>query len=122
MRTVTKTEKLLLGLTALFLCVLAVLFFHDRSSAQSAAVTVETARAAAQEDVLGDLTPLNLNTATAEELETLPGIGEELARRILAYRTERGGFESIEELLNISGIGEKKLEDLRQRVTVEETT
>ena len=50
---------------------------------------------------------LDLNAATAEELETLPGIGPVLAQRILDYRTACGGFETLDELLNVEGIGEK---------------
>ena len=51
---------------------------------------------------------INLNTATAEMLETIPGIGPETARRIVDHRTKIGKFKRIEEILNIKGIGEKK--------------
>ena len=67
-----------------------------------------------------DMAPLDLNTATAEELTALPGIGEELARRIVKYRTENGPFEKIEEIMEVSGIGEAKLAGLEGRVTVNE--
>ena len=63
---------------------------------------------------------LNLNTATAEQLATLPGIGETLAQRIIAYREEYGEFVSIEELESVRGIGQKTLENLREFVTVGE--
>lgn len=56
---------------------------------------------------------LDLNRATAAELETLPGIGPALAARIVAYRQERGPFASVEDLLGVSGIGERTLERIR---------
>ena len=61
---------------------------------------------------------MDLNTADAAELDTLPGIGEALAGRIIAYREANGPFETVEELLEVSGIGEKKLADLEGWVTV----
>lgn len=116
--TVTKTEKILLGMTALFLCLLAVLFFRDHQAAP-AAMAVETEREVSQEEILPDLRPLDLNTATAEELAELPGIGEELARRIVEYRTEHGPFGDVAELMEVSGIGEGKMDALKDRVTVD---
>ncbi len=62
--------------------------------------------------------PLNLNTATVEQLETLPGIGPGLAAQILAVREERGGFGSVDELTEVPGIGEGRLAALRDAVTV----
>jgi competence protein ComEA len=62
--------------------------------------------------------PLNLNTATLEQLDTLSGIGPLTAQKILEYREELGGFGSIEELGEIPGIGEKRLASLREEVTL----
>lgn len=61
---------------------------------------------------------VDLNTADATALETLPGIGPALAERILAWRDEHGGFRSVEDLLEVSGIGEGRFAELQDRVTV----
>jgi competence protein ComEA len=61
---------------------------------------------------------VNVNTATAEELETLPGIGEVLAATIVQYREEHGPFTSVDQLVDVSGIGEVTLEEIRDLVTV----
>jgi competence protein ComEA len=63
-------------------------------------------------------TLVNVNLATAEELETLPGIGEVLAEAIISYREERGPFGTVEELEDVSGIGPVTLEEIRDLVTV----
>ena len=61
-----------------------------------------------------------LNTATAEQLSAaLPGIGEVIAERIVAYRVEHGGFTSLDELLEVEGIGEKKLKAIRPLLTLD---
>lgn len=66
----------------------------------------------------GASTLVNINTAPAEELDTLPGIGEVLAAAIIQYREEHGPFSSVEQLVDVSGIGEVTLEELRDLVTV----
>ncbi len=60
---------------------------------------------------------VNINTASKEELESLPGIGPTLAQRIIEYREENGPFSSAEDLLNVKGIGEKKLEKIKDQIT-----
>lgn len=62
---------------------------------------------------------ININSAGTEELETLSGIGEALAGRIIAYREENGPFVSIEEITKVSGISEKKLEAIRDYICAE---
>ncbi|GAB4118825.1 MAG: hypothetical protein Kow001_18500 [Acidobacteriota bacterium] len=61
---------------------------------------------------------VDLNTATEQQLESLPGIGPAMAKRILEYRTTNGNFRKIEELMNVRGIGEKKFLKLKDLITV----
>lgn len=61
---------------------------------------------------------VNLNTADAAALDTLPRIGPAMAERIIAWRDDNGGFTSVEDLLAVPGIGDKMLESLRDQVTV----
>ena len=62
---------------------------------------------------------VSLNKATAKELESLPGVGPAIAERIVAYRTEQGKFSEISELMEVKGIGEKKLAQLRPHLTLD---
>ncbi len=62
--------------------------------------------------------PIDINTAEKEALMALPGIGEGFAGRILAYREEHGAFSSVEALLNVEGIGEKRLEAILEFITI----
>lgn len=66
----------------------------------------------------GSQTKININTATEEELDTLPGIGPSTATKILDYRKEKGKFKTIEEIKEVSGIGESKYEKIKDRITV----
>ena len=62
--------------------------------------------------------PIPINQAGKEELMALPGIGEVLADRIIAFRDEHGGFSSPEELLHVEGIGKKRLEEIIELITI----
>lgn len=61
---------------------------------------------------------ININTAGTAELDTLPGIGPTLAQRIIQHREVNGPFRQIEDIKNVSGIGDKKFEDIKDRITV----
>lgn len=63
---------------------------------------------------------ININNATLDELVILPGVGPVLAQRIIDYRVENGAFQTIEDLTNVSGIGEKTYQQLADFITVEE--
>ena len=62
---------------------------------------------------------ININTASIQELDTLPGIGEATANKIVNYREEKGKFNSIEEIKNVNGIGDKKYEELKTLISIE---
>ena len=80
------------------------------ASAQSKAASGKAAAAPAS--------VVNLNTATASQIATLPGIGDTAAQRIIEYREKNGGFKKVEELMNVKGIGEKSFLKLKPLVTV----
>jgi len=63
-------------------------------------------------------TTVNINTASATDLEGLPGIGAKTAARILEYRQKNGPFKKVEELMNVRGVGEKNFLKLKPRLTV----
>ena len=81
----------------------------------SAAVPAETQ---AEPSLQAASLPVNVNTADAAELAALPGIGEVLAQRILDYRRVYGDFSAVEQLTNVEGIGEGKLESILELITI----
>lgn len=85
------------------------------AQAQSAAAAADTQpEPSAQEDAL----PVDINSANVTDLAQLPGIGEVLARRIVDYRTIHGRFTAVEQLTNVEGIGEGKLEAILEQITI----
>lgn len=76
---------------------------------------------AAPQEPAAKATPVsvvNINSATVEQLETLPGIGPRAAQRILEFRAKNGGFKRVEDLMKIQGIGERSFLKLKPLVTV----
>jgi competence protein ComEA len=71
----------------------------------------------AQEPAAVQKSTINLNTATIDQLMTLPGIGRKTAERIVEHRTKTGGFKKIEELMNVKGIGEKSFLKIKPLVS-----
>jgi competence protein ComEA len=70
-----------------------------------------------QEQTQGQKPTINLNTATVDQLATLPGVGRKTAELIVEYRTKNGGFKKIEDLMNVKGIGEKTFLKLKPLVS-----
>ena len=113
-----------LALAALTLCfALSLALLHRAAYAGRAhgGYTVSVQEQVGEISVLPRaVTLVNVNTATAEELETLTGIGPVLAQSILDYRAKHGDFQTAEELLNVKGIGEAKLAGFRTQITFTE--
>ena len=96
--------------------VIAALLVVGLSAAPSAAQ--DTTRRTSAVSSASASAPVNLNTATAAQLETLPGIGKATAERILEYRQKNGSFKKVEDLMNVRGMGEKSFLKLKPLVTV----
>ena len=111
----TKTERFLLLLAAVFLTALAVLYLLALKPAAGSDYTV-TAQYQLEEP---QKELVNVNTAGREELESLSGIGPALAQRIIDHREANGPFQSVDGLLQVSGIGEATLAKFRDHVTVD---
>ncbi len=115
-RFLTKSEHGLLVLTAIFLCLLVA---AARSVQQDGSWDYRITARSSQEDVTPEESPpVDLNTADEAALDTLPGIGPVLAERIITWRQTHGPFTEVEQLLEVSGIGEATLADLQGLVTV----
>lgn len=116
----------LVGLCAVFLAFTAGLFCgrSQHSGGVSleipAPLTAPTSlplRAPTESETTAAVFPININTASCEQLQAIAGIGPVLAQRIVAFRQENGAFSRVEELLLVEGIGEKRLEKMLEFIT-----
>lgn len=118
----SKTQWILLGITVVFF-VFTMAFFLGRSSVHEVVATERVpVEVSVPEEATKALEPelrVELNTATKSELEELPGIGEVLAERIIAFREENGCFVSTEQLMDVEGIGSVKYEKVKDLIYVE---
>ena len=79
--------------------------------------TASAARADDAADADDPQVRININTATAEELEALPGVGEVIATRVIAYREQNGPFRSVDDLIHVQGISDRTIDEFRDLVT-----
>lgn len=115
-----KLEWAIVTLTAVLLALMAGWTLgkrHSREILRQAAPSHALEAAPAQEGPEAEF-PVNINTAPAEDLTALPGIGETRARSIVEWRREHGRFQSVTDLLQVPGIGEATLEGLLDYITV----
>lgn len=111
-------------LTALFVGLTLGLYLGRNPNGSSVTVSIAEQQAAtisyadSQSSEQHDPLSVNINTADASELAQLPGIGEVLARRIIDYRRIHGDFTALEQLTNVEGIGQGKLEAILEQITI----
>ena len=116
----TKQQWILVGITGVFLCLLVGIFVGrnltdsyiplDKAVESGSQNTSENAQTADGR--------IDLNTASLQQLQMLPGVGETIAQRILDYRTAHNGFTAIAELMEVEGIGEKKFTQIQPYVKI----
>ncbi len=140
MLNLTRREKSVIGFLVLLYIAGCIIYFgrdllsENRPLAKKDSIKVEFKKQAEKIDSLyfADTTakneiteaqpskfPVNINTASKEEFMTIRGIGPVTADKIIEYRTEKGKFNSVSELKNVKGIGDKTLEKIKGEVTIE---
>ena len=116
-----KPQWILIGITAAFCCILIGVFI-GRNLTQTYLPVNGAANSQIEnttETQQNNDGRININTATEQQLMLIHGIGEVTAQKIIKYRTENGDFKAIEDLLNVNGIGEKKLEQMKPYIKIE---
>ena len=118
-----KAKIAILSVSLIFMCVM-IGFFIGRMSAKNHVIlssqntSTDKADSAAETVSVIENGRININLATSQQLQMLPNIGDVLAERIVTYRSEHGPFDTVDDLTLVDGIGEKRLEVLRQYITV----
>ena len=97
-----------------YLLLLALMFVFGFAGVLPATVSAAESPAAQV-----SVEPIHLNNATAEQLQTLPGVGPALSERIVSYREEHGPFQTVDQLAEVKGIGAAKLAKLKEQLTID---
>ena len=117
----TKGEKWILLLTLVFSLTVTAVYLRATHTGEGDEYSIRAGDLAQETESLESVDWLvNVNTAAAEELARLPGVGEALAERIIAYREENGPFRRAEDLMKVKGIGEGKFADMKDWIILEE--
>ena len=104
----------------MFLALAAMAVIPAAAAQQAKASPAPSTKSARPSKAAAPAAPINLNTATQSQLESLPGVGPKAAQRILDYRKQNGAFKKIEDLMNVKGFGEKTFLKLKPMLTVGE--
>lgn len=121
-----KAEIVSIIVTVLFIVAAAVVLLIGGNADRAVTVTMQNAQHEAVSPLDCPSAPpagtdsekININTATENELCTLPGIGSSISKSIIAYREANGDFSFIEDIMSVSGIGREKFNDIREYITV----
>ena len=112
-----KPQWIFVSITVAFLLLLGGIFVGRNTA--GAYIPINDAKETIAQEQANKDGQIDINTATSEQLQLIPGIGPSIAQRIIDYRTDNGGFKSIEEIMNVSGIGEKKFEQMKPYIKVQ---